>query len=93
MARLGMQAPQADSREIEIEGPRYMHRGAWGHFLNEHYLFAIEDQQKSGRKTGGASSAEPFELLNPESLPAADAGWPRLFDYINGGSPLVRFML
>lgn len=87
VARLGMLAPQAEPREIHIQGPRYMRRGAWGHFLNEHYLFAIEDHQKSGRKPGGATSSKPFELLNPLSLSAADEGWPRLFDYINGGSP------
>lgn len=84
VARLGMLAPNAKLLEIGIEGPRYVRRGAWGHFLNEHYLFGIEDHQKSGRKPGGVSSSEPFELLNPSE---DDGGWPRLFDYINGGSP------
>lgn len=87
VARLGMQAPDMRSRGIHIEGPRYMHRGAWGHFLNEHYLFAIEDEQKIGRKRGGAGSARPFELLNPSSAAESGDNWPRLYEYINGGSP------
>jgi len=87
VARLGMLAPNALQREIDIAGPRYIHRGAWGHFLNEHYLSGIEKHQKIGRQRGGAGSAEPFDLLNPSALEAADKTWPRLYDYINGGSP------
>ena len=87
VARLGMLAPNAETRDIHIEGPRYIQRGAWGHFLNEHYLFGIEDQQKIGRKQGGADSAKPFELLGSSSLPATGEKWPRLYEYLNGGSP------
>ena len=50
VARLGMLAPRADHWCIDIAGPRYEHRGAWGHMLNEHYLAAIERYQKSGRR-------------------------------------------
>ncbi len=87
VARLGMLAPNALQRDISIEGPCYIHRGAWGHFLNEHYLFGIEKHQKKGRQRGGAGSAEPFELVNPSALAEAEKPWPRLYDYINGGSP------
>jgi hypothetical protein len=87
VARLGMLAPNAMQREINIAGPRYIHRGAWGHFLNEHYLFGIEKHQKIGRQRGGAGSAEPFDLLNPSALAESEKPWPRLYDYINGGSP------
>jgi len=50
-------------------------------------LYGIEKHQKIGRQRGGAGSAEPFDLLNPSALEAADKTWPRLYDYINGGSP------
>ncbi len=87
VARLGMLAPNQELREVRIEGPRYVHRHAWGHFLNEHYLFNIEDHQKSGRRPGGKGGADPFELVDPESLSELDVNGPRLFQYINGGSP------
>lgn len=87
VARLGMLAPNAKPLDIGIGGPRYVQRGAWGHFLNEHYLFGIEDHQKIGRKQGGAASAKPYELLNPSTLPATDENGPRFYEYLNGGSP------
>ena len=87
IARLGMLAPSPNAREIQIEGPRYVRKNAWGHFLNEHYLFSVEEKQKKGRKHGGDGTADPFELANPSSLPAQDGHGPRLYEYINGGSP------
>jgi hypothetical protein len=72
---------------MQIEGPCYVRHKAWGHFLNEHYLFAIEDKQKKGRKQGGDGTANPFKLSNPLSFTAEDRNGPRLYEYLNGGSP------
>jgi hypothetical protein len=85
VARLGMLAPYAGKRKIHIEGPRYLHPGAWGHLLNEHYLYPIAGAQRSGRRRGGKGTAAPFvPLVSAEGVvkPA-----PRLFGYINGGIP------
>lgn len=83
VARLGMQAPHADQWGVDIAGPRYVRRGAWGHLLNAHYLFAVADYQKSGRRRGGIGSPAPFIQVNPDAAQAQDG--PRLFQYINGG--------
>ena len=58
-----MLAPRAEHWGIDIAGPRYEHRGAWGHLLNEHYLAAIERCQKSGRRPGGDGTSAPYELV------------------------------
>ncbi|MFN8471212.1 MAG: hypothetical protein U0822_03255 [Anaerolineae bacterium] len=84
VARLGMLAPDAHERGIELAGPMYRHDGAWGHLLGAHYLNPLARHQRRGRRRGGNSDAEPFVLLNPD-VPHYE--WPRLFDYINGGSP------
>jgi hypothetical protein len=83
VARLGMQAPNPDKWGIKIEGPRYVRAQAWGHFLNAHYLFGIEDAQKVRHKRGGSGTTLPYELANPEAGVAESA--PRLFGYLNGG--------
>ncbi len=83
VARLGMQAPNPDRWGIKIVGPRYVNPGAWGHFLNAHYLFGIEDAQKVRRVRGGTGTALPYELANPEDV--EDENMPRLFAYLNGG--------
>ena len=85
VARLGMLAPRADHWGIDIAGPRYERRGAWGHLLNEHYLRNIERCQKSGRRPGGDGTSTPYELVGG-AINAA----PRLFGYINGGAPKLR---
>lgn len=87
VARLGMLAPRQEHWGIHIAGPAYVRRGAWGHLLNEHYLCAIESSQRVGHRRGGRGEAAPFELLDP-TAPHEEA--PRLFAYINGGSPPVR---
>jgi hypothetical protein len=84
VARLGMLAPRPDHWGVDIHGPCYMHRNACGHFLNIHYLLAIQECQKEGRKQGGRGNPDPYELLNPEDFPNVLA--PRLFDYLNGGA-------
>jgi len=83
VARLGMLAPRAQEWHIEIDGPRYVHRRAWGHLLNEHYLPDIERQQKVRHRPGGKGGSTPYELLNAGQFPDHT---PKLFHYINGGT-------
>ena len=86
VARLGALAPHPVERGVMIQGPRYERKGAWGHLLNEHYLRGIERAQKDGRKRGPKrESTDPYVLINEVKHP--DAEVPRLFRYINGGSP------
>ncbi|MBW7883312.1 MAG: hypothetical protein H3C34_11875 [Caldilineaceae bacterium] len=81
VARLGMLAPRPARWEIQLQGPRFVRPRAWGHLLNEHYLYPLADAQRKGRRRGGRGYAEPF-------LPfAATDGIPRLYSYINGGAP------
>jgi len=86
VARLGMQAPDPVRWDIRIDGPRYVRPGAWGHLLNAHYLYPIADAQRLGRLRGGAGSAAPFVGSDAIGAPPDS---PRLFAYINGGSPLA----
>lgn len=86
VARLGMQAPRPSTWNIRIDGPRFVRKGAWGHLLNEHYLYPVLKEQRQGRKRRGRGTAAPFQQENVE--PGAEPVAPRLFDYINGGSPL-----
>lgn len=83
VARLGMQAPHAADRGIRIDGPRFVRPGAWGHLLNEHYLYPLADAQRQGRRRGGKGGAAPFVPVNDGQQTAT----PRLFAYINGGAP------
>ncbi len=83
VARLGMLAPQPRKWGIDIDGPCYLREDAWGHLLNEHYLFPIRDKQKSGYRKGGVAGSAPFKLLNPSPFDRTPS--PHLFKYINGG--------
>jgi hypothetical protein len=85
VARLGMQAPRPITWNIRIDGPQFVRKGAWGHLLNEHYLYPVLKEQRQGRKRGGRGTAAPFEQVNVEAEAARRS--PRLYDYINGGSP------
>lgn len=83
VARLGMLAPGAPANGIRIDGPCWQRDGAWGHLLDEHYLYPIEAAQRRGRKPGGRGGSAPFRAVGPQSSVLA----PRLFAYLNGGSP------
>jgi hypothetical protein len=85
VARLGMLAPQPERWGVVIDGPRYVQKGAWGHFLNVHYLLDIQHCQKKGRRPGGRGTADPYVLLDADEFP--DNTTPRLFHYLNGGVP------
>lgn len=86
VARLGMLAPNAAQRGIDIDGPCYVKPNGWGHLLNAHYLSDIHDCQKVSRRRGGVSGSIPYLLANTDRYP--DCQTPRLFDYINGGVPV-----
>ncbi|TDU31078.1 hypothetical protein DFR24_0436 [Panacagrimonas perspica] len=83
VARLGVLAPGPGPREKRIGGERFMRRGAWGHLLNAHYLWPMEQEwraaQNSPLKTG----------LRP--LPGNSARQPRLFGYFGGATPKPLF--
>lgn len=83
VARLGMSAPRPEARGIQIDGPRYEHKGRWGHLLNEHYLVDIEKHQRAGYRKRPRGGTAPYRYVGSggEDQP------PRLFEYINGGSP------
>jgi hypothetical protein len=83
VARLGMLAPNRSAEQITIDGPLWVHRGAWGHLLNVHYLRHIDLAQGGASAPGPVTdTADPYEPLGPSGASA-----PRLFGYINGGSP------
>ena len=85
IARLGMLAPKAAKWGIVIDGPCYVRQDGWGHLLNQHYLLGIEQAQKVGRKRGGQGGGAPYELGTVDTFP--DTTEPRLFTYMNGGTP------
>ena len=86
VARLGMLAPKAKQRGIDIDGPCYVKPNGWGHLLNAHYLSDIHDCQKVRQRRRGAGGSIPYLLANADAYP--DCQTPRLFSYINGGAPL-----
>ena len=70
---------------IVLDGKRFVRPNAWGHLLNQHYLYPIADAQRHGRRHGGSGTSAPFVLVYPD--PGEQTPDPRLFAYINGGSP------
>ena len=83
VARLGMLAPHLAAEEIAIDGPAWVHRGAWGHLLNAHYLRHIDLAQGGSARPGPVTAtADPFEPYGETGRSA-----PRLYGYINGGTP------
>jgi hypothetical protein len=83
VARLGMLAPHLAAEEISIDGPRWVHRGSWGHLLNLHYLRHIDLAQGGSAHPGPLTdTADPYEPMGANVAPT-----PRLFAYINGGEP------
>ena len=87
VARLGMLAPKAQQRHIQIDGSIYLRPKAWGHLLNEHYLKQIDRAQRVRLKKGGQGKkpAAPYIQVYPDPRIGVQA--PRLYSYINGGSP------
>ena len=75
VARLGILSPNS---KIDIDGPVYVHRGAWGHLLNQHHLFAIDDYLYPGRQ----SCANPYVPVSGNAQRE-----PRLYGYFHGKRP------
>jgi hypothetical protein len=83
VAALGMLAPDSQGEGIAIDGPLWVHRSAWGHLLNIHYLRAIDLNQRDGDAPGPATDTPaPYEPLDEVT-----AAQPRLYGYINGANP------
>jgi len=87
VARLGMLAPDQRGKGIRIDGPVYMKQNAWGHMLNEHYLKEIERAQRVRLNKGGHGKQPfaPYQQIKPD--PQSELMPPRLYAYINGGTP------
>ncbi|MEM7586930.1 MAG: hypothetical protein AAF560_26300 [Acidobacteriota bacterium] len=80
VARTGMLAPNKEKHGIRIDGGHYVKKGMWGHILNVHYLYGINDHLKAPNKrrndyilTNGATSGAPER--------------PRLYEYFQGATP------
>lgn len=85
VARLGVLSPLRGTGTqtealIEIDGPIFVQRGAWGHLLNEHYLMPVDDYLYPGSRTHRREE-------NP--YPAVGEGPPesRLYEYFHGKRP------
>jgi hypothetical protein len=86
VARLGMLAPDAQECDIQIAGPRFVHRGMWGHLLNAHYLIDIDKARRRQATHGNApAGAAPYVLIEG-TAPAGAI--PHLFRYLNGGEAI-----
>ena len=79
VARLGVVAPHPVRDRINIDGPCYEHRGAWGHLLNVHYLRDVERAMLDG----GAEAGEPYTLVGK----SGERTRPRLYGYLAGDKP------
>jgi hypothetical protein len=77
VARLGVLSP---NDKIEIDGPRFIRRGAWGHLLNEHHLYPIDDFLYP--RDAQDSREDPYPpLYRRRTAP------PRLYRYFHGKRP------
>jgi hypothetical protein len=86
VARLGMLAPDPAECDIQIAGPRFIHKGAWGHLLNAHYLIDIDKAQRRRKSRGSVpAGAAPYVLIEG-TAPAGAV--PHLFRYLNGGEAI-----
>lgn len=82
VARLGVLSPLREdgSDIIEIDGALYEKQGgnAWGHLLNQHYLFGMAEYLQDSDK-----------ITNPYALQAGETSTvlPRLYRYYDGARP------
>lgn len=84
VARLGVLSPLREDKEssmIQIDGPVFEKRGkdAWGHLLNQHYLFGMERFLEQ-------ESSNPYQIQSASDYRARQ-DQPRLYQYYNGERP------
>jgi hypothetical protein len=86
VARLGVLSPlrKTDSSIIDIDGTVYEKQGdaAWGHLLNQHYLFGMESYLN-----GTSQDSNPYPPQNTLTSP----GLPRLYAYYGGERPAAYY--
>jgi len=82
VARLGILSPLRDGAEplIEIDGPLFERKSAWGHLLNEHYMTPIDDYLYPGQRRHHREQ-DPYPGAGKRSQK------PRLYDYFHGKRP------
>jgi hypothetical protein len=91
VSRLGMLSPELNKPDglVTIDGAMYVNdtpwnkkHSCWGHLLNQHYLFAVDDYLSN-------SANQPTD--NPYHLKKCQQGqyqaMPRLYQYFHGGTP------
>lgn len=80
VARLGILSP---NDKIDIDGVTYIQADGWGHLLNEHHLFAIDDYLYPGPEHG--RDENPFRQTG-----SRDGEEPRLYSYFHGKRPEIH---
>jgi len=83
VARLGILSPLRGDQKalIEIDGPVFQQKAAWGHLLNEHYMIPIDDYLYPGdRKYRREQDPYPGEGKRAQR--------PRLYEYFHGKRPV-----
>lgn len=86
LARLGVLAPPPPGPGgYRTGGERFVRRGAWGHLLNAHYLWPMEQEWRLSQR---AERLDGHSIWRP--LPGNTTRRPRLLDYFGGASPPAR---
>ncbi|MEM7352341.1 MAG: hypothetical protein AAF657_16185 [Acidobacteriota bacterium] len=79
VARTGMLAPNKAKHGILIDGGNYVKKGMWGHTLNTHYLFGINDHLSDPERCSNDYRLQDDGSGAPER--------PRLYNYFGGQTP------
>jgi len=82
VARLGILSPlRAKTKPlIEIDGPMFVQKRAWGHLLNEHYLSSIDEYLYPG-------ACPRHREQNPYPRKGKGPSRSRLYEYFHGKRP------
>ena len=82
VARLGILSPLRDGVDplIEIDGPVFEQKAAWGHLLNEHYLSPIDDYLYPGERRY-CRDQDPYPWVGKQTQK------PRMYEYFHGKRP------
>ncbi|GLQ30791.1 hypothetical protein [Litoribrevibacter albus] len=85
VARLGVLSPlKGQENYVEIDGPVYEKKGltAWGHLLNQHYLFGVDNYLEG-------KARNPYVLSDNSSQAISEL--PRLYEYASGKRPSAYY--